>query len=65
MRKIITAMTFAFMVTSAINIAAQDIKYVRKQLERLCSREFQGRGYYHKGDSIAAYYLAGKLRNLH
>ncbi|MEX2028759.1 MAG: M28 family peptidase [Candidatus Curtissbacteria bacterium] len=40
----------------------QDIKYVRKQLERLCSPEFYGRAYYKKGDSIAAHYLAERYK---
>ena len=62
MRKIITAMTVAILLTSVFNIAAQDIKYVRRQLDRLCSPEFQGRGYYKRGDSIAADYLAGKFK---
>ena len=40
----------------------QDIKYVRKQLDRLCSPEFYGRAYYKKGDSIAADYLAERYK---
>ena len=40
----------------------QDIKYVRNQLERLCSPEFYGRAYYKKGDSIAADYLAERYK---
>jgi hypothetical protein len=62
MKRIISVMTVAILVTSALNLTAQDIKYARKQLERLCSPEFQGRGYYKKGDSIAASYLADRFK---
>jgi len=55
--------TLVFIVISLLHLNGQDIQYVRKQLEQLCSAEFQGRGYYQKGDSIAAYYLAGQFEN--
>lgn len=53
----------AIIVLSVFNLHAQDIHYVRKQLERLCSPEFYGRAYYQKGDSIAADYLAGQFKS--
>ena len=48
----------ALIALSLINANAQDVKYVRKQIERLCSPEFHGRAYYKRGDSLAADYLA-------
>ncbi len=41
---------------------AQDIQYVRKQLDRLCSPEFYGRAYYKKGDNLAAAYLSDQFK---
>jgi aminopeptidase YwaD len=55
--------TLAFLAISLLQVNGQDIQYVRKQLEQLCSAEFQGRAYYKKGDSIAADYLAGQFEN--
>ena len=43
-----------------ISLNAQDIAYARQQLEKLCSPEFYGRGYYKKGDKIAADHLASE-----
>jgi aminopeptidase YwaD len=54
--------TLVFFIFSILNVNAQDIKYVRKQLERLCSPEFHGRAYYKRGDSIAADYLAAQFK---
>ncbi len=53
----------AIVALSVINVNAQDIQYVRKQLERLCSPEFYGRAYYQKGDSIAADYIASQFES--
>jgi len=50
--------TLTFIALSLLNVNAQDVQYVRKQLERLCSPEFHGRAYYQRGDSLAADYLA-------
>jgi aminopeptidase YwaD len=50
--------TLAFLALFLLNANAQDVKYVRKQIERLCSPEFHGRAYYKRGDSLAAGYLA-------
>lgn len=43
---------------------SQDITYVRKQLQILCSPEMYGRGYYKRGDSIAAFYIKDQFRKL-
>lgn len=43
---------------------SQDIPYVRKQLKALCSPEMYGRGYYKRGDSIAAFYIKDQFRKL-
>ncbi len=42
-------------------VTAQDLKYVRKQLSILCGPEYYGRGYFRKGDSLAAVHIAGEL----
>lgn len=47
-------------VLTIINVNAQDIAYARQQLKKLCSPEFYGRGYYKKGDRIAADHLANE-----
>jgi len=44
------------------SLQGQDVQYVRKQLIQLCSPEMYGRGYYKKGDSIAAEYIARQLK---
>jgi len=49
---------FVFLALSLLNANAQDVQYVRRQIERLCGPEFHGRAYYKKGDSLAADYLA-------
>jgi len=54
--------TLVFFILSILNVNAQDIKYVRKQLERLCSQEFHGRAYYKRGDSIAADFLSTQFK---
>ena len=54
--------TLGFIIFSVLNVNAQDIQYVRKQLEQLCSPEFHGRAYYNRGDSIAADYLAAQFK---
>lgn len=54
----------ALLLIPAIQTDAQDIQYARQQLHRLCSPEFHGRGYFLKGDSLAADYLAGEFKKL-
>jgi len=53
--------TLSFLNKSAF---CQDTRYVRKQLQMLCSPEMHGRGYYKRGDSIAAFYIADQLKKL-
>ncbi len=48
-------------VLTIVSANAQDIAYVRQQLKKLCSPEFYGRGYYKKGDRIAADHLANEF----
>lgn len=52
----------ALFVLAFLNANAQDVKYVRRQIERLCSPGFHGRAYYKRGDSLAADYLAQQLK---
>ena len=63
MTRLIHKIVLAIIALAAFNLNAQDIRYVRKQLERLCSPEFHGRAYYQKGDGIAADYLAGQFED--
>ena len=63
MTKIRQKIVLAILAITVFNLNAQDIQYVRKQLDRLCSPEFFGRAYYQKGDSIAADYLAGQFES--
>jgi len=53
-----TCLVSLLVILTFINTNAQDITYVRQQLKKLCSPEFFGRGYYNKGDRIAADHLA-------
>ena len=55
-----TCLASLLVVLTIINANAQDISYARKQLKKLCSPEFYGRGYYKKGDRIAADHLANE-----
>jgi aminopeptidase YwaD len=43
---------------------SQDLPYARYILDTLCSPGMHGRGYVHKGDSIAAYFIAGEFQKL-
>jgi hypothetical protein len=45
-------------------VGAQDTQFVRKQLIKLCGPEMHGRGYYKRGDSIAAVYMADQFTKL-
>jgi aminopeptidase YwaD len=58
-----------FVILTSINILnnpanSQDTKYVRKQLQMLCGPEMYGRGYYKRGDSIAAFYITDQFKKL-
>ncbi len=48
----------------AVLLNAQDLKFARKTIDKLCSPEFHGRGYANKGDSIAAQYLNKQLKKI-
>ncbi|NOU59119.1 M28 family metallopeptidase [Marinifilum caeruleilacunae] len=43
---------------------AQDMDYTKKLVEKLSSKEFHGRGYVNKGDSIAAAYLSNEMKSI-
>jgi len=45
-------------------VQSQDLQFVRKHLAKLCGPEMYGRGYYKRGDSIAADYLTGIMKQL-
>jgi aminopeptidase YwaD len=53
----------ALLILSSFQSNAQDIQYVRKQLDRLCSPEFYGRAYYKNGDNLTAAYLSDQLKD--
>lgn len=55
---------FTLLILTLIPSNAQDIQYVRKQLDRLCSPEFFGRAYYNRGDKLAADYLADQFADI-
>lgn len=55
---------FLLMFALANLSEAQDTKFVRKQLIKLCGPEMYGRGYYKRGDGIAANYIAAQLKQL-
>ena len=59
MRKILAAS----FVLLALSTSAQ-IEEVRRITKQLCAPEFHGRGYYAKGDSLAADYLADEFSKL-
>ena len=58
--KNISYLVLLLLVPTSFSVKAQDIVYARQQLEKLCSPEFYGRGYYKKGDKIAADHLASE-----
>jgi aminopeptidase YwaD len=66
MKKSFIMILIVLTILNLLNNSAtcQDIRYVRKQLNTLCSPEMQGRGYYQRGDSIAAFYIANQFRKL-
>ncbi|WP_421918937.1 M28 family metallopeptidase [Marinifilum sp.] len=43
---------------------AQDMDYTRTLVEKLSSKEFHGRGYVNKGDSVAAAYLSKEMKSI-
>ena len=60
--KNITYLVSLLVVLTITSANAQDIAYARQQLNKLCSPEFYGRGYYKKGDKIAADHLANEYK---
>ena len=48
----------------SFSLAAQDTIYVRQIIDTLSAPGMHGRGYSHKGDSIAASFIANEFENL-
>ena len=55
-------LVFAFCFASSL--LAQDMQRVRRNLDILCSKEFNGRGYVNKGDSLAADWIAKEFEKI-
>lgn len=57
---------FFSLVLTILNVSlfSQDTQFVRKQLINLCGPQMHGRGYYKRGDGIAADYIASQLKQL-
>lgn len=54
-----------FLTITVVNPGvSQDTQFVRKHLMRLCGPEMHGRGYYKRGDSIAAFYMADQFKQM-
>ena len=54
--------TYSFLLLTFF--ASSQIEEVRRITETLCSEEFHGRGYYERGDSIAAAFLAEEFEKI-
>lgn len=61
-KKNINFFVLALVALTMIHANAQDIGYVRQQLKKICGPDFFGRGYFNRGDRIAAEYLATQFR---
>lgn len=66
MRKSAIRISIFFFLTTVMAFPAfsQDTQYVRKLLVNLCGPEMHGRGYYKRGDQIAANYIADQMKQL-
>jgi aminopeptidase YwaD len=66
MKKSFLLISIILTILSLSNNSAncQDTQYVRKQLQQLCGPGMHGRGYYNRGDSIAAFYIADQFKKL-
>lgn len=59
------ALIFIFLILLILKCAtSQDLEYVHKTLDTLCSKKFYGRGYALKGDSIAADYIKNEFKTI-
>ena len=58
MNNLRTFFILVFIISQISTANAQEIRYVRQQLDILCNPDFHGRGYYKRGDRIAAEHLA-------
>ncbi|PKQ63044.1 hypothetical protein BZG02_09740 [Labilibaculum filiforme] len=55
---------FAGLGLVCLSAFAQDMNYTKQLVEKLSSKEFHGRGYVNKGDSIAAVYLSEEMKSI-
>ena len=60
----ILSVLFALLLAVPFSTHAQDTQFVRKHLQQLCGPQMHGRGYYKRGDQIAANYIAQQFRQL-
>ncbi|KPL08682.1 MAG: hypothetical protein AMS26_24230 [Bacteroides sp. SM23_62] len=60
MKKLRTFFILIFIFSQIVTGDAQEIRYVRQQLDILCSPDSHGRGYYKRGDRITAEHLAAE-----
>ncbi|MBL7113766.1 MAG: M28 family peptidase [Bacteroidales bacterium] len=61
MNNLRTFFILVFIISQISTGNAQEIRYVRQQLDILCNPDFHGRGYYKSGDRIAAEHLAAEF----
>jgi hypothetical protein len=54
--------TSLFLSLWSSQLKAQELDYAKEIINDLCSKEFAGRGYSNGGDSLAAFYIANKLK---
>jgi hypothetical protein len=57
-------MLLCILILTSNTSICQDVPFVRRHLKMLCSPEMHGRGYYKRGDSIAAGYIVSQLKAL-
>ena len=60
--KVLQLALAAAMLFAVMTLNAQDVNYARHQLNTICSPEFYGRAYFHKGDSLASDYISSELK---
>lgn len=53
-----------FCILISIDAIGQNKEFAKEIISELCSKEFAGRGYTNKGDSLAAVYVKNKLKKL-
>ncbi|MBR4268092.1 MAG: M28 family peptidase [Bacteroidales bacterium] len=56
-------LSIVMLLTSFVSMRAQDIRYARNLMEKLCSKEFYGRGYSLNGGRLACNFLLNEIKN--